>query len=103
MKDILKKYPAPVSAIWIAPDEKYSPDFVMDLHGYSQAESEEKLCWLRAAIQEKHWKKVRIITGVGRGVLFALVHRKCKNGFFAPLGKIDWKVLENKCGVEIVI
>lgn len=75
MKNILKKYP-------IEKEEQkilFSyPVFTMDLHGFSQIESQKKLDWLLQYSHKKKGETFQIITGIGSGVLRMLVLRTLK-------------------------
>lgn len=103
MKDLLKKFPAPKSSFSLVPSVSYSPDCTLDLHGYTEEESLKKLEWLKQAIPVHQYKKIKIITGKGKGVLFQMVTRKLQNGFFASVSMHSWKPIANESGFEIVI
>lgn len=99
MEKIIRKYPAKKEQNkWIFTKE-YSPDFVMDLHGFTQRESEKKLEWIREKSNEEKWGKIKIITGKGSGVLFSFIFQKIKSGFFS-----EWNesILENNSGFEFI-
>ena len=75
MKEIIQRYPVP--------EEKQlflyaHPVFTMDLHGYSQKESDIKMQWLKEYHCLSRNQTIQIITGKGTGVLQSFVTKKLK-------------------------
>lgn len=98
MEEILQQYPAPSDEKKMIFLSSYSPDFVMDLHGYTKDQSDKKLEWIQSNRIYKQWQKVRIITGKGSGVLFDHVRKKIRSQYFH---QTSWQVLENSSGFDI--
>lgn len=91
MEEFIKKYPVPIPSV---PQSFSYPDSSLDLHGYSQCESEEKLEWFFRNALKRKYHTVSIITGVGTGVLRSLVQKKLKTRLSTG-GIKKWEEIDN--------
>lgn len=96
MEKIIQNYPAPKVKKILITSDKYSPDFILDLHGHSRDQATKKLFWILENQEYKQWKKIRIITGKGTGILYTHVLQFCKKHHWNHIS------LANESGYDVM-
>lgn len=90
MEEIIQKFSPPMSDELVGEKifpKKIFPSYpqkIFDLHGYTRDEIPAKIQWILDYSHQKYFERIRIITGVGKNILFSTslqVLKKLKNKY----------------------